>query len=102
MHGWERRTLPEIQALIWLLGEDLGPRRRGRTLPSRSAPAAQRRAGSSWPEPSRAPPPPRDVAPLCRSQLATRCVQEEEVPDKEVEPEFGLSGALAAETNKVK
>lgn len=27
---------------------------------------------------------------------------EEEVPDKEVEPEFGLSGALAAETNKVK
>lgn len=27
--------------------------------------------------------------------------EEEEVPDKEVEPEFGLSGALAAETNKV-
>ncbi|KAL4852743.1 Serine/threonine-protein phosphatase 4 regulatory subunit 3 [Chlorella vulgaris] len=26
---------------------------------------------------------------------------EEELPDKEVEPEFGLSGALAAETNKV-
>lgn len=28
-------------------------------------------------------------------------VQEEEAPDVEVEPEFGLSGALAAETNKV-
>jgi hypothetical protein len=28
--------------------------------------------------------------------------EEEAVPDKEVEPEFGLSGALAAETNKVK
>ncbi|KAL4459203.1 hypothetical protein ABPG75_014068 [Micractinium tetrahymenae] len=27
--------------------------------------------------------------------------EEEEVPDKEVEPEFGLSGALVAETNKV-
>lgn len=27
---------------------------------------------------------------------------QEELPDKEVKPDFGLSGALAAETNTVK
>lgn len=28
--------------------------------------------------------------------------EQEELPDKEVKPDFGLSGALAAETNTVK
>lgn len=60
---------------------------------------------------------------LCRARCAAACrrrrreeggdegftgwgkpgeAEEEAAPDKEVEPEFGLSGALAAETNKVK
>lgn len=53
---------------------------------------------------------PADIPSRCahcsRYNHAVRAVpavqEEEEQPDKEVEPEFGLSGALAAEANKVK
>ena len=47
-----------------------------------------------------APSSPALCAPPCRSRAARQ--EEEAPPDKEVEPEFGLSGALAAETNRVK